>query len=281
MKIERLIRDFRDKYLRIYKNEKLPKEIFDSNIEKRKISFCTTCMNRLFHLRQTFEKNILNNLSYGNVEFVLINYNSEDQLNDWVNQNLYKYIQNGILHYYETKEPKRFHASKAKNLAHKLASGNIFCNLDGDNFTGLHFAYYINYIFNCLGDNILLHFRKAPFWGTEGRICLTRENFFRLGGYDESLKPIGHEDHDLIERAKAIGLKYELVQIENFLRYLSNTTEEKAVNCTFTGENYYSMEMANREISKQNIKDEVFIANPEGWGKAVVYKNFSKEAIII
>ncbi|MBT1705728.1 glycosyltransferase family A protein, partial [Chryseosolibacter indicus] len=222
--ITRAIRDFRDLKLRRYNEEKLPAEIYDPSLEKRKVSFCTTCMNRFFHLRKTFIKNIEDNIDYPNVEFVLLNYNSKDELHQWAQKTLPKYIERGIVNYYYTDRPDFFHASIAKNLAHKVAQGDIVCNLDGDNFTGKDFAYYLNYKMHVMGDNTILHVRKSPYWGTEGRIVLTRKNFIELGGYDESFEPIGHEDHDLLHRAKAYGLKYENVLIENFLHYLSNTT---------------------------------------------------------
>src|SRR5690606_33709522 len=134
------------------------------------------------------------NESYPAVEFVLINYNSEDQLHEWAQDVLRPYIEKGIVNYYFTPEPRFFHASIAKNLAHKVATGDIVCNLDGDNFTGKDFAFYLNYVVNKRGDNYIFHFKKAPYWGTEGRIALTRKNFLALGGYDESFEPIGHQD---------------------------------------------------------------------------------------
>jgi hypothetical protein len=33
---------------------------------------------------------------------------------------------------------------RAKNIAHQIATGDIVCNLDADNYTGKDFAFYIN-----------------------------------------------------------------------------------------------------------------------------------------
>ncbi|KKL80749.1 hypothetical protein LCGC14_2001600, partial [marine sediment metagenome] len=58
---------------------------FTSNIRKiYKISFCTTCMGRLYNLKETLPKNIEANGEYPNVEFVILDYNSSDGLGDWV-----------------------------------------------------------------------------------------------------------------------------------------------------------------------------------------------------
>lgn len=282
VKIERLMREIRDQYLRKYYIEELPFEVFLKNQKFNSISFCITCMNRLFHLKKTLKKNIIDNENYPNVEFILVNYNSQDKLDDWINQNFQKYIDKGILNYYRTCEPKTFHASIAKNLAHTVAQNDIVCNLDGDNFTGKNFAFYINYLFNQYGQKAFFHFTKKPFWGTEGRIAFTKKEFLDLGGYDEQLLPIGHEDHDLIHRAKAKGLSYQNVQIENFLKYLSNTEKEKAENCTDNQINYYELENQNIILSDSNIKAGILKANEiNGMKKFQLFKNFSKTPIEI
>jgi len=278
-KLERNLRDFRDLYLRNYHLEKLPQEIFDKNLQHHSISFCTTCMNRFFHLRKTIIRNMEDNMEYPGVEFVLINYNSQDGLHAWAEKNLRKYIEAGVLNYYHTNEPKFFHVCKAKNLAHRAAQGKILCNVDGDNFTGKHFAYFINYMFLKHGMNSILHFRKKPYWGTEGCIAYAKEKFMELGGYDETFLPTGHEDHDLMNRAKAYGMDYYNFEIENFLRYLSNTTKEKSMNFEDENAYYYNYESGNRKTSDDNIANKKLIANtgPEGWGKTPLYKNFSSE----
>lgn len=272
-KLERSLRTFRDRKLRKYSNITLPSEIYTQE-NCYTISFCTTCMNRLFHLKHTLEKNIKDNINYPNVEFVLINYNSQDQLDEYVKDNLSKYIKSGILNYYKTTEPQKFHASKAKNLSHALAKGDIVCNVDGDNFIGKDFAYYLNYAFNQYGVNNIYQFHKPPYWGTVGRLAFFKEKFLALGGYDESLLPIGHEDADLINRGRKMGLEYRQDQTENFQRYLSNTILEKAVNCTDEEVDYFELQNSNTKISNENIKNGLLVANSKGMENFVVYKNF-------
>ncbi|MBK6266513.1 glycosyltransferase family 2 protein [Marivirga sp. S37H4] len=280
--LERRIRTFRDIYFRNYKIEPLPQEIYSSELHQHSISFCTNCMNRLYHLRHTMEENINANSDYGAVEFVLVNYNSRDGMHEWARKHLSKYIDQGILNYYHTKDPQYFHMSKAKNLAHKLAGNEIVCNLDGDNYTGKDFAFYINYLFNEYGLDNIFHFKKAPYWGTEGRIVLSRKNFVRLGGYDESFHPAGHQDHDLIFRGQKLGLDYKVIEVENFLRYLSNSTKEKSTGLAKGKVNYYELRDQNIEKSNKNLSDGKLVANMDkGWGKSVVYKNFSPKPIIL
>jgi predicted glycosyltransferase involved in capsule biosynthesis len=228
------------------------------------------------------EENIKSNTDYDDVEFVLVNYNSMDGMHEWVKKHLMSYIEMGVLNYYYTKEPEYFHMSKAKNLAHKLAKNEIVCNLDGDNFTGKDFAFYINYLFNTHGEENIFQFKKAPYWGTEGRLVLSKKIFEKMGGYDETFHPAGHQDHDLISRGKALGLEHRIIEIENFLRYLSNSTEEKSVGLSKGRLDYYNLRDENMIISNKNLEEGKYIANLEyGWGKTTVYKNFSTEPILL
>ena len=50
----------------------------------KKISFCTVCMNRLQYLMQTLPVNIAGNIDYPNLEFVVLNYNSKDDMENWI-----------------------------------------------------------------------------------------------------------------------------------------------------------------------------------------------------
>lgn len=277
-KLERTLRTFRDKNLRKYHVTPLPVEIYDPS-HHYTISFCSTCMNRLFHLKHTLEQNILDNINYPKVEFVLIDYNSQDGLEDYVKKNLTKYIDQGILNYYKTSQPQKFHASKAKNLSHALAKGEIVCNVDGDNFTGKDLAYYINYLYNKQGVNTIFQFHKPPFWGTVGRLSFHKEAFMKLGGYDEAFLPIGHEDIDLVNRGREMGFEFKQEKLENFQRYLSNTTLEKSINCTEVPRDYYELEGSNRVLSNNNIKNGILTANAGGMENFIIYKNFGEKAL--
>ena len=66
---------------------------------RNKISFCIVCMNRLYHLKETLIKNIEDNISYEKLEFILLDYNSTDGLEDWVKSNMKDYIEKDSLKY--------------------------------------------------------------------------------------------------------------------------------------------------------------------------------------
>ena len=111
------------------------------------ISLCTVCMNRLHHIKKTLPQNIEDNAAYPDLEFILLDYNSTDGLEEWVKNNMQEYIISGRLKYYKTSEPVFFDRSHSRNLMFKLAAGDILCNIDADNYTGLAFADYVNEMF--------------------------------------------------------------------------------------------------------------------------------------
>lgn len=199
--------------------------------EYKKVSFCITCMGRLSHLKQTLEKNILDNARYPNVEFVL-------------------------LVYYRTLRPEHFHVTRAKNIVHSLATGDILCNLDADNFTGKDLAFYLNRIFNKKPNTIVGVTSEVP--DCFGRIALTRRDFNRLGGYDESFEGWGFEDDDIIVRAEEAGLSLKLLPAP-FLKYIPHSDLLRERNTRTTLEE--SMER-NYLRFESRLKGQIKAENP-------------------
>ena len=170
-----------------------------------KISFCVTSRNRLSQISQTLEHNL--KMLDGRHELALVNYGCEQGLDDFMVQ-FEPFMKSGVLRYFSAFGVSQFHGAKAKNLSHRLATGDILFNLDGDNFISLDMI-----------DKIVKLFAEHPYAvmhaassrstdGTCGRIALHRENFYHLGGYDESFLPLYAEDTNLIERAMLLGLPY-------------------------------------------------------------------------
>ena len=97
------------------------------------LSFCITCMNRFNQISKTLLTN-LNDNKNEKVEFVLVDFNSSDGLKEYIlnNKDFEKYLNTKQLRYFSTKELIHWHASIAKNTAHKLAKGKYVVNLDCD-----------------------------------------------------------------------------------------------------------------------------------------------------
>ena len=184
-------------------------------------------------MRQTIPANIENNRSYDNLEFILLDYNSSDGLEDWVKNNMVEYLENGRLKYYRTEEPLYFDRTHSRNLMFKLATGEILCNVDADNFTGKNYATFINEEFNKEKEIFIVadtlkryYFLRNAF----GRFCCSKETYLKIGGMDESMKSYGSETLDLYERLRLLGLKEVIIRNTKFLKAINHTDEERIEN---------------------------------------------------
>lgn len=221
-----------------------------------KISFCTTCMGRLHHLKETLPQNIRDNLPRAGsddpqVEFVVLDYNSKDGLEEWIKNDpeMVHHMTTGTLVYAKTREPEFFHHAHAKNMAHRLGSGDVLCNVDADNFTGPRFANFLADIFEDDRD-VIVHpafqrVKEKPLEerGFYGRIAMTRDSFFNLGGYNENrFKGWGTEDTHFMLRGYALGLKPVSIFDQEFFKVICHTHQERFANA------------ASKDVSLANIR---------------------------
>jgi len=199
-----------------------------------KISFCIVSMNRSHHLKQTLLKNIQDNTGYDALEFVVLNYNSKDDMEEWVKNEMSEHITSGRLVYYRTYEPEHFTQSHSKNVAFKLASGDIVCNINADNYAGYKFADYVNFSFTNRSDIVLTpvvpyHPAIEDFASSEvmGKVCVLKQHFFRVNGFDERIVKYGYEDIDFINRLEFANISRQLLTERSFLQYITHSDEER------------------------------------------------------
>ena len=164
------------------------------------ISFCVTCRNRLWQLEQTLPPNLA---ALGpRDEICLVDYGSRDGLSAWVWAHFGDAVASGRLRFFEVTDPVEWNVAKAKNLAHRVASGSYLFNLDADNW--LH-PDEVALVEKAARRGVFCHqFSGVLPDGSYGRIGIPRERFRELGGYDEQLA-LNIEDRDLLERALALG----------------------------------------------------------------------------
>jgi hypothetical protein len=237
-----------------------------------KISFCTTCKNRLWQLAHTIPLNVAAIEKDGCAEMVLVNYNSQDGLEEWVRQ-FRPAIEAGTLRYLHERSDLHFHASKAKNLAHFAATGEFVVNLDADNFIG-------NMIARCRRfwadnpDTIIHEFSGDWVDGSYGRIGLAKRHFVALGGYDEEMLPMGSQDMDLLRRAEAYGLDIIGLPYEGSPA-IRNDFAEKV---RYSGMNlpYVAMNRINRARLEESISIGRLVANRNRKQRPVLM-NFSTQ----
>jgi len=221
-----------------------------STSESHRISFCTTCMNRLHHLKETLPVNLINNSTYENVEFVVLNYNSKDEIDKWIQKEMMAEIRSQKLRYIKTSEPLYFKMSHAKNMVTRFAIGDIVCNIDADNFTGWGFANYLNEQFN--NDNNI--YMKGHEGDVEGRACLWKSDFLSLRGYDEKILDWGYEDTDFYYRIRD-QIKRSEVKISDpkYLKTIKHNELERMENGVYNSEIEFGLVLETKNIIKAYI----------------------------
>jgi len=191
------------------------------------------------------------------LEIVLVDYGSSDKFSDWVWTNFKEFIDNKKIVFFEVKNPIRWSLPRAKNLAHRFASGKYLFNLDADNF---------------ITEEDIKLIRKAyemaipcQQWsgsyedGTYGRIGVPRELFFELGGYDETLLPMGGQDIDLVNRIFSAKVNFAKlppststpIQNSKYQKIIELMPKEKSPE-----EFYKTMNLNNLKTSKLRIEME-------------------------
>ena len=161
------------------------------------VVFCTTCKGRTQHLEKTLPKNMHDN---PNAKFVLVDYGSQDHLQDWLRENQPHWEEQLTVYSYIGYHP--FKMAHAKNMAHRCAmleGADVLVNLDADNFTGPGFVSYL--------DHNMTEFPGSFMWarmikddegrlprGISGRIAVSKHAFLNAGGYDEKFDTWGPDD---------------------------------------------------------------------------------------
>ena len=139
------------------------------------ISFCTSYLGRHDHLKVTIPHNLM--VARGiDCEFVYVDFSEYSDV---------------------------WEVSRAKNIAHDMASGEILVNVDADNFLSRDYIDGVLNLFNKDMD-IIIHGEGE---GVGGRIAISKFNYLRLGGYDERFRSWGFDDVDFIYRAMNLGLR--------------------------------------------------------------------------
>ena len=230
-----------------------------------------TCCNRLWQLALTLPDN-LKRLKK-NEELVLVNYGSTDNLNRYIESNYLcrNLMDENRFKYIDVLDVNKYHCPKAKNIAHRFASGKFLINLDADN--GNHLINKI--ILNTDNRNkSLIHlWHNIHLNGTYGKICMPKNIFYKLGGYDESFLPTAYQDDDIMKRAEAMNI--EIISKPIPVNIIQNTMEEK-VNQTGL-KNWLECLHANKAKSDMNILNNKLIANKDtGWGYAKARVNFGE-----
>jgi hypothetical protein len=195
-----------------------------------KIVFAITCKDRAFHIRETLPANLAHNTSPRS-RFVLLDYNSPDDLVPYLRGNHAREISSGKLVVYHSREPGPFRVAYAKNIAARCAlreNAEIIVTLDADNFTGPDFDKFIEErmrepgIFMCpdhaaIRDMSWEPEAGRPLRGFAGRLVVRAQDFIKAGGYSEAYETWRGEDIDFNARMQRMGYTMRFIDT----RYLA------------------------------------------------------------
>ncbi|MCP4456763.1 MAG: hypothetical protein GY816_01855 [Cytophagales bacterium] len=210
------------------------------------------------------------------LEFVLVDIGSDEDITDWVIANFRSELESGYLKYFRTHKTENWHAPVAKNTSHRLSSGKILVNLDGDNFTGYRGGMYIYNEFIAHKHDICLWQFSGTFNdGSFGRIAAARDTFMAVGGYNEELLEMGYQDRDLVRRLESYGAKVVLAPDEDYSQAIPNEKYEPE------NMGYMAMRLFNRYVAKRLMTRGCFIANNGKIGFENVNRLTPKEGTFI
>jgi hypothetical protein len=187
-------------------------------------------MNRLYHLKETLLRNIEDNRDYANLEHVVLDYNSRDDMEAWAKAHLGEYIQSGRVKYYRTTEPESFNMAHSKNMVARLAEGEIICLTDADNFTGRNYAAYVDATFQERKDVFMtaIGARKTTNpTDVLGRVCCRKADLLAVKGFDESMRSYGFDDHDFANRLALLGRQRIVITDKRYLCAIPHSLGER------------------------------------------------------
>lgn len=235
------------------------------------ISFCTTCCNRLYHLRETLESN-LSRLEESEIstQWLILDYGSSDGMEEWFVKNYRQPMEAGTIHLFRTDEPEFYDSSHAKNVVHRLATGGILCNLDADNYLVEGVIETIARRFQNNSQCVLFGWRAA-----RGRVALGANHFERVGGYDESLEGWGHDDTDITRRVCA-ACDCAPIRLKGFDKFIRHGHAERVAH--MENQDIEFTRHQNLQRSIDNVAEGKFVANiGRVWGASRVYYNYDRD----
>lgn len=253
-----------------------------------RIALVTTCRGRLNHLRQTLPQNLKD--GKGAVTVVL-DYNDQEGLGDYIQQEHQEDIEAGTLVYYRNDTEPRFRMAHAKNQAHRCAmveGADILVTLDADNFTGPGFVDYVAHQFRGDPDLSFLSpdFKALPPRGHRfnpqnplrlgrgfaGRIAIRAQDFIKVGGYNEIYDKWGSEDVCLIARLDRMKFKKGAIE-PVFLNAIAHSSKVRF------REYPEAEECENDDIYAITEKAHDTVLNNGQIGCGIVSRNFDGETI--
>lgn len=193
-----------------------------------RISVCIICLSNEFTLQQTILKNIADNERSSEVEFVVVDCNPDDTFGSWIRNHAQAYIDAGLLIYYKLCNVQRCRYTTAKNIAMRLATGEVVCYVSAYDLMGAGFVEHVRHTF-ARDQEICLY--SAPYTihdpthnhppgSIVGKLCVHKSNLLRVGGFDERMIKYANDDLDIINRLERSSVRKMEIFAPEFGKFL-------------------------------------------------------------
>lgn len=224
------------------------------------ISLCIPCGNRAHDLKRTLPYTIDAAAYSPPVEIVILDYNSRDDLAEYMQSVFRMPIYADIQIVYRKYTGRdTFHKAHAFNLAILASHGEYAALLGADAYPNLG---YVAALRELIEDGCI--WMRGP--DLKGIVCIQRQEFIDAGGYDERFEYYGPEDRDLDERLQRRCRKFGLVP-KGLMRVLRTPDSEKTENFRIKADKH-TMSRMMRPIYDENRENGVLIANADReWGR--------------
>lgn len=219
-------------------------------------------MGRAHHLKQTLPEN-LKAFPDPDIEFVVVNYSSPDDLMEWLPGIASKDSRIKII---MVPGRKFYRAAHAKNIAGKSATGRILLYVDADIFVSEQLLQVVKEGFHPDRTGRIARvedWENLNYWGM---IAIAKEDFVNMGGYNEAMGDRwGMEDCELRHRAVTLG---------GFPLFILDPSLLKGIKHSWEEGNYYKVKdkkegySINSRLGQMSIANRSLVANigATGWG---------------
>lgn len=223
------------------------------------ISLCVPCMNRTYDLKKVMPSWIKAANASPPVEIVVLDYNSQDDLQEYVDKARDELdITSGnrlICPKYDRRE--YFHMAHARNLSVLSSAGDYVVCSCADIGLAENFFEVVRSLINTGA----VWMRPSRYRGV---VVVKREEFIDAGGYDERFEFYGPEDNDLEERLFRRKGKFAEYPWR-LLDPITTLKEDKFKN--YRIKSRLKIKNAMRPFYEENKANQVLRVNKDGWGK--------------
>ena len=223
-----------------------------------KISLCVPCMDRTYDLKVSLPAMLKSCAESGPCEISLINYNSKDDLDDWIKTVIVP--DNVELTYRKYTGRDYYHMAHARNLSVLNSTGDYIIIGSADMVPHYDFVKTVRFMIEA-NDYVWMQDMEH-----KGFIVCRRVEFISAGGYDERFEFYGPEDRDIALRLFRRGGKFGRIE-RGHIDLIRTPKRNKYTNYR-PGVSKEEMSRHGHEIAERNFIKYILEANQgTPWGQ--------------